>query len=384
MSALEDGRNGPNGRADPRPVHARPWTRTNPELTRQWSRDDLSTVTLLDALNHDERPSFVVRSRPSVDTDTAAPLDLLYCNAALESAGTLLARVTGQADTESVFVEHHGPQIAFRKWLRGEADEHDFSRRANCYMFDGLLWTAIIVGDKKIVSGLYASSMWPDTLPTMPQESLSTARKAMSIQGRAAILPPVPAPEGSARSAPATLSPAGTINSAFDITFTDAPESLLTDHVRFFRSIDWALTPLGPMGDWPPELRNVVNMCLSSIRPCVLFWGNEATMIYNKAYIQIIGVLHPAAMGNSAPQIATEYWHGFQPLIDRIAATGRAVSEADIPIFVTRRGFLEETYWSFQCVAVLDGHGHIAGYYHPIIETTAYASDDLFVLCRFR
>jgi PAS domain-containing protein len=380
MSALEVGRDAPNGRAEPRPNHARRSIRTIPELKRQSSQDDLAAVSLLDALDRDERPSFAVRSQPATNADATAPLDLLYCNAALESSGALLARVVGEEDTESIFVEHHGPQHAFRKWLRGEVEQHDVSRRTNCYMFDGLLWTAVIVGDHKIVSGLYASSMWPDTLPTAPCEGLFTAPKAMPVQERAPTLSPVPAPKDTVRSAAAASPPTGTTNDAFDVTFPDAPASLLTDHVRFFRSIDWALTSLGPMGLWPPELRNVVNMCLSNIHPCVLFWGDEAIMIYNEAYIQIIGVLHPAAMGNSAQQVATEYWHGFQPLVDHVTATGRAISEADCPVFVTRRGFLEETFWSFQCIPVLDCHGHIAGYYQPIIETTGYAFKDLSVI----
>ncbi|RYF36604.1 MAG: hypothetical protein EOO38_27460 [Cytophagaceae bacterium] len=127
------------------------------------------------------------------------------------------------------------------------------------------------------------------------------------------------------------------------------------------------------MSAWAPELRNAVNMCLDDIHPCMLFWGEEVTMIYNEAYVQLIGVMHPKAMGKSARHIASDYWPTFQPLIDHMNTTGQSVRDDEVPIFIDRLGFLEETYWSFQFIPVLDREGYIAGYYHPLFETTKYA-----------
>lgn len=102
----------------------------------------------------------------------------------------------------------------------------------------------------------------------------------------------------------------------------------------------------------------------------MLFWGEQVTMIYNEAYVRLIGSMHPTAMGESARQVASDYWHTFQPLIDRIRASGLSLCDNEIPIFIDRHGFLEETYWSFQFIPVLDKDGHVAGYFHPLFETT--------------
>jgi hypothetical protein len=79
-------------------------------------------------------------------------------------------------------------------------------------------------------------------------------------------------------------------------------------------------------------------------------------------------------MGKSAREVASEYWPTFQPLVDHINATGKSVCDNEIPLFIDRHGFLEETYWSFQFIPVLDSDGYIAGYYHPLFETTKYVT----------
>jgi hypothetical protein len=351
----------------PSPTDARPTVRTIPELESASAREELNAVRLLDVLNHDDRPSFAIRVQPATQVDADAPLPVLYCNLALANAERLLARVAGQPEAASVFVEHHAPQRAFRKWLQGSAEEHDPARRGHAYMFDGLVWTAVTVGSYKIVSGLHASLMWQETLPGKHHESLSNSPKNMPVQGRLPALPPTPDETVSTSSSAEKHGP-------FDYTSPDAPESILSDHVKFFRSIEWSQTPLGATNTWPPELCSVVNMCLNNIHPCMLFWGEDVTMIYNEAYIQLIGIMHPIALGKSARQIASDYWHGFQPLIDHINKTGQAVRDTEIPLFVDRHGFLEETYWSFEVIPVLNDCGHIAGYYHPLFETTKYVS----------
>jgi hypothetical protein len=348
------------------------WTiRTFPGLKRESSLEDFAVIKLLDALDLDERPSFAIRVQPAPQFDAVAPLDLIYCNSAFTDAEQLLAKISGQPDAVSVFVED-ASAIAYRKWLWDIEDENNFSRRGKAYMFEGLIWTAITIQGYKIVSGIPASLLWPDVLPGKHHESFYKAPKNMPVQGRAPTIPPGPnSPETSSEHTP-NSSPK-TKHGPHDFTFPDAPGPL-SDHVKRFRDVDWAHTPLGPLDTWPPELRNVVNMCLNDIHPCMLFWGDDVIMIYNEAYVQLIGVMHPTAMGKSARQVASDYWHTFQPLVDHINTTGKAVCDNEIPIFVDRHGFLEETYWSFQFIPVLDSHGHVAGYYHPLFETTKYIS----------
>jgi hypothetical protein len=373
--------------------HARRTIRTIPELKRESSREVLAAVQLLNVLDIDDRPSFAIRVQPALASDLDAPLDLVYCNTAFTNTAGLSAKVTGQLDSASIFAEHGQPQQAFRKWLRDVVDETDFSRRGNAYMFEGLIWTAVTIEDHKIISGLHASLLWPDVAPGTHMESVlgqprtmrmskslsdqitdqSQLTRGMPVQGRAPTVPPAPSPRDNPGEELLVSLP-GTKFGPYDVTLPDAPESILNDHVKHFRGVDWVNTPLGAMSGWPPELRNVVNMCLNDIHPCMLLWGENVTMLYNAAYVQLIGAMHPTALGKSARVVASEYWHTFQPLVDHINNTGQSVCDNEVPIFVNRHGFLEETYWSFQFIPVLDSNGHVAGYYHPLFETTKYVT----------
>ncbi|KAL5118757.1 hypothetical protein ACEQ8H_003260 [Pleosporales sp. CAS-2024a] len=346
--------------------------RTIRELKRQSSRQVLAAVTLLDTLDLDERPSFAIHVQPALALPARLddPLELVYCNAAFRNIPGLLEKVTGHVDAESIFAEDGQPQQAFRNWLRRVGDEHDFARRGNAYMFDGLIWTAITHGDHRIVSGLYSSLLWPDIAPTKQLEAVRGQARNKPLQRRAPVVIPDTRTHDRKSSAPL---PHAKKHGPYDITFARPPESILDDHVKHFRSIDWANTSLGAMSTWPTELRNVVNMCLNAINPCMLFWGDDAIMIYNAAYIQLVGTMHPDALGRSAKEIATKYWHTFQSLVDHINATGQSVCDTEIPLFIDRHGFLEETYWSFEMIPVLDKHGNVAGIHHPLFETTKYA-----------
>ncbi|KAF1917679.1 putative histidine kinase HHK11p [Ampelomyces quisqualis] len=345
---------------------ARRTIRTIPELKRESSRETLAAVNLLHALDIDDRPSFAIQTQPAPSYDAGVSLELVYYNNALANTDGLLARVTGQPDGTSVFYEHDS-QHAFRRWSLGVGDENDFARRGNAYMFDGLIWTAVVVEGHKIVSGLHASLLWPEIGPRKHHQN-HVQPQHMPVQGRAPTVPPDPSPQPTASGyTPPSL---GTTYGPFDVTLPEPPESILSEHIKHFRAVDWANTPLGAMPSWPPELRTTVNMCLNDIHPCMVFWGDDVIMIYNAAYVQLIGVMHPYAMGCSAREVASDYWPTFQPLIDRINITGQSVCDNEVPIFIDRLGFLEETYWTFQFIPIIDGKGLIAGYYHPLFETT--------------
>jgi hypothetical protein len=45
-----------------------------------------------------------------------------------------------------------------------------------------------------------------------------------------------------------------------------------TDHVRFFRHVDWARTALGPLQQWGTALRMYTHMVMSDSRAATLYW----------------------------------------------------------------------------------------------------------------
>src|SRR4029453_5887100 len=54
-------------------------------------------------------------------------------------------------------------------------------------------------------------------------------------------------------------------------------------------SADGAATPLGPRGGWPALLRLVVDLCLDSDFPVQISWGPDLLLLYNEAYIPLLG-----------------------------------------------------------------------------------------------
>jgi serine phosphatase RsbU (regulator of sigma subunit) len=138
-----------------------------------------------------------------------------------------------------------------------------------------------------------------------------------------------------------------------------------------YRRVDWAATPLGPVASWSPELLAAVELMLHTRAPVTLFWGPEDILIYNEAYAPMIGDKHPAALGAPAAEIFAEIWSIIGPMLDSVRAGEGATWVEDLRLLMDRRGFLEETYFTFSYSALHDGDGHIVGAIDIASETTA-------------
>src|ERR1700761_3973805 len=61
------------------------------------------------------------------------------------------------------------------------------------------------------------------------------------------------------------------------------------------RAYDWSRAPLGPPECWPESLRASLGICLSTEFPIAIYFGSEATLLYNDAWHPILGDKHPWA-----------------------------------------------------------------------------------------
>lgn len=132
---------------------------------------------------------------------------------------------------------------------------------------------------------------------------------------------------------------------------------------------DWAATPLGDESEWSPTLRSAVSICLNSRFPSLLMWGADLVMVYNDAYAPMLGARHPDALGRPAPAVWADIWADLQPMVDEVMA-GRATYSEDLPLVMTRHGFVEETYFSFSFSPVVEPGGRVAGLLDTVAETT--------------
>lgn len=75
------------------------------------------------------------------------------------------------------------------------------------------------------------------------------------------------------------------------------------------REHDWSATPLGPIAGWPSSLKTAVSLMLSSRQPMWIGWGEQATFLYNDAYIDVLSLAkHPWALGRPAAEVWSEIW----------------------------------------------------------------------------
>ncbi len=135
------------------------------------------------------------------------------------------------------------------------------------------------------------------------------------------------------------------------------------------RAHDWAATPLGPVDDWPQPLKTAVGIMLSSKFPMFLAWGPELSFLYNDPYVDVLGGKHPA-LGKPFEEIWAEIWPDIAPLVER-ALAGEATYWENLPLLMRRKGYEEQTWFTFSYSPLRDEEGAVRGMFCACVETTA-------------
>ena len=146
---------------------------------------------------------------------------------------------------------------------------------------------------------------------------------------------------------------------------------------RLCRELDWAATPLGPVESWSPALRHVVSAVLNSPFPICLWCGSELILIYNDAYIHVLGSKHPEALGRPGTDAWSEIWDQIGPMFQDIREGGPSVFAADAPFHIVRRGEdvtaepREPNAWfTFSLSPVQSDDGEIVAFLNIVSEST--------------
>jgi signal transduction histidine kinase/DNA-binding response OmpR family regulator len=140
-----------------------------------------------------------------------------------------------------------------------------------------------------------------------------------------------------------------------------------------YDQVDWAATPLGPQETWPALLRLLVDLCLDSEFPVQICWGPDLLVLYNDAYIPLLGAdKHPWALGRPASEVGPHLWPASDEHLHEVMETGRAYHTADQQLIINRHGYPEEAYFTFSLSAIRDADGTIVGLFNAITETTQH------------
>lgn len=136
------------------------------------------------------------------------------------------------------------------------------------------------------------------------------------------------------------------------------------------RDFDWSATPLGPIHTWPATLRSTVEFLLTCGFPSTLQWGPDASLLYNDAYIPVIGGRHPSALGCSIFATFPEIRETYEPLFQRVRS-GETVVLEDLPYRYVRDSHPIDTWFNLSYSPVRDTSGSVAGVLAIGVETTA-------------
>ena len=137
-----------------------------------------------------------------------------------------------------------------------------------------------------------------------------------------------------------------------------------------YAGVDWSTTPLGSPASWSSTLRNTVALMLRTRFPVTLIWGPEHVLVYNEAYVELIGEKHPAALGARCADVFDEAWPVIGPLIDDVLCHSEAFFLEDAAVPLKRHGYLEECYFTYAYSPVTDASGVVEGIMDIATETT--------------
>jgi len=92
--------------------------------------------------------------------------------------------------------------------------------------------------------------------------------------------------------------------------------------------------------------------------------------IYNESYVPVASKKHPSLMGSTLRQSWGEIADELMPAFNRAERLGYATTMHDAPFFLLRHGYLEETFFSYNLIPVMDDHRQTLGFYNGCFEVT--------------
>jgi PAS domain S-box-containing protein len=137
------------------------------------------------------------------------------------------------------------------------------------------------------------------------------------------------------------------------------------------RNFDWEAHPLGNPEQWPESLKMNIRLLLNSAFPMFIWWSKGLYAFHNDAYLPALGDKHPQALGERAKDVWSEIWETLQPIVENILNTGKPFYAEALPLTLERKGFLEETYWTFSYSPAFNDAGQIDGIFCACYEVTS-------------
>jgi signal transduction histidine kinase/FixJ family two-component response regulator len=143
-----------------------------------------------------------------------------------------------------------------------------------------------------------------------------------------------------------------------------------------FAGYDWAGHALGEPSTWPPQWRTAVATALTSKFPIVVWLGPQLHLVYNDAYIPMLGEKHPAALGETGEAVWWDIWPIVGPMLAGVMDTGEATWSADLMLALVADGRPWERYFTFGYSPIMGQTGEPCGVFCAVTETTERVLSD--------
>lgn len=139
---------------------------------------------------------------------------------------------------------------------------------------------------------------------------------------------------------------------------------------RLIAALDWSRTAIGPIDQWPRNLKATVALMLRSPVPMVSLWGEPGVMIYNDAYAVFAGRRHPQLLGSNVregwPEVAD-----FNDNVMKVGLAGGTLTYVGHELTLHRNGIPEQVWMDLDYSPVVDDEGKPIGVIAIVVETTA-------------
>lgn len=137
------------------------------------------------------------------------------------------------------------------------------------------------------------------------------------------------------------------------------------------RSCAWPSTSLGAPETWPSTLKATVTLILDAKQPMWICWGPDLLLLYNDAYMQILGARHTDAFLQPFEKVWHEIWHYLGPVIKNVLA-GNSTFTQDVELVVHRNGYEEQALFTYSMTPLRLENGNVAGFLGVAMETTSH------------
>ncbi len=139
---------------------------------------------------------------------------------------------------------------------------------------------------------------------------------------------------------------------------------------ELMRAVDWSKTAIGPIETWPQSLLTSLSICVRSKFPTVIYWGPSVATFYNDGYVPILGGKHPWAIGRPIQEVWSDIWDDIKDMVDGVVSTGVATWSEDQVLYMHRKGYREECYFTWSFAPIMIESGETGGLYCAVSETT--------------